>query len=350
MCLSRQGSRRSPRSQRRRGFTLVELLAVITIIGILMSLLLAAVQSAREAARCTQCQNNLKQFGIALLQHETAKSYLPTGGWGSLWTGDADRGTGIKQPGGWAYCILPYIDQSALSRIGAGLADNDGDVNSPKAQATVQLVTMPLALFYCPSRRRVQLYGNLQPQYNCGFTSVVSRIDYAGNGGDSDLIDPVARGPGDAQPNTYSLGDNPAYWARWPLNTGVFPQHTALRMAAITDGASNTYLVGEKYLDPDNYSTGRDDGDDQNAFTGLNWDNIRSAATPGPGGTYKYQLPQQDTPSSVSHWNFGSAHPGVFSMMFCDGSVHSVNYSIDPETHRRLANRADGQVIDGSKL
>jgi prepilin-type N-terminal cleavage/methylation domain-containing protein len=350
MRIARRGESRSARRQGRHALTLVELLVVITIVGILIGLLLPAVQSARESARRTECQNKIKQLGLALLHHESGKHYLPTGGWGSLWTGDADRGTSIRQPGGWAYCILPYIDQLALSRIGAGLADNGGDPGSPKAQATIQLVTTPLAVFYCPSRRRVDLCANLQPQYNCGFATMVARIDYAGNGGDNDLIDPVARLPTTTQPTTFSQGDDPPYWAGIPLNTGVFPQHAALSMAAITDGASNTYLIGEKYLDPVNCTTGSDDGDDQNAFTGLNWDNIRTAAIPGPNNTYNYQVPQQDTPSSANHWSFGSAHPGAFSMMLCDGSVRTISYSIDPETHRRLANRADRQPIDASKF
>src|ERR1700678_1513849 len=99
------------RPARTCGFTLVELLVVITIIGILVSLLLPAVQSAREQARMVECRNHVKQLGLGMLAHEAAMGYLPTGGWGFAWTGDPDCGTGLRQPGGWAYCILPYIDQ-----------------------------------------------------------------------------------------------------------------------------------------------------------------------------------------------------------------------------------------------
>ncbi len=334
---------RKPSVARPSGFTLVELLVVITIIGILIGLLLPAVNSAREAGRRTQCQNNIHNLALALLQHETAKRYLPTAGWGYAWTGDPDRGSGLKQPGGWFYCILPYIDQANLAQVGAGLDDKNGSQTSPKAMALVKLVQTPLAIFHCPSRRHGKLYPAAgSGEYNCGVVATTTHVDYAGNGGDNNLVDSTQSG----QPSSYSQGDLAATWKSVTYNTGVCLQHAQLPLAKVTDGPSNTYLLGEKYLAPDFYENGEDYGDNENAYTGLNWDNVRGCKD----DKNTFQPPLQDTPGHEDYWNFGSAHPGSFSAAFCDGSVHGISYYIDPTTHQRLCNRADGQPIDASKL
>ena len=101
-------------------FTLVELLVVIAIIGVLVALLLPAVQAARESARRSQCKNNMKQIGLAALLHEDTHGFFPSGGWSSHWSADSNRGFGKNQPGSWFFGVLPYLEQGNLSALGKG--------------------------------------------------------------------------------------------------------------------------------------------------------------------------------------------------------------------------------------
>ena len=176
------------RGQLRRGFTLVELLVVITIIGILIALLLPAVQAAREAARKMQCSNNLKQLALGMLQHENANGKFPSGGWTDGWVGDATRGFGLRQPGSWVYSILPYIDELPLFQMSAsdpvsqqlmwhGVVSNQGAMN---------LIATPLVSMSCPTRRPAVAYPTpcffLNPPSSRA--PLCSKGDYAANSGD----------------------------------------------------------------------------------------------------------------------------------------------------------------------
>ena len=203
-------------------------------------------------------------------------------------------------------------------------------------------------------------FYQLQQSVQQRFCAKVAHIDYAGNGGDDLQVDATQTpyGPGNSgQPNSFAQGDSSSFWAKFKFNTGVILQHSRFKMNLIIDGASKTYLVGEKYLTTDHYYDGMDSGDNETAYSGLNWDSTRtsgySGAMFGNGG---YRVPSRDMAGNPKFqnwndiWNFGSAHPGSFVMVFCDASVHNIDYLIDPETHRRLANRADRLTIDTSKF
>ena len=325
----------------RTAFTLVELLVVITIIGILVSLLMPAVQSAREAARKSSCANNIKQMALACLSHEQAQGFLPTDGWGWAWAGEPDRGYGVGQPGGWSYNILSYLDQASLHDLGAGTT------GSTLQNSRITLMTTPLALFICPSRRQVGLYPWTvgADMVNCpDLTKYGSdRIDYGINLGDTN----IGGSADNVGPSNYTDGSNPK-WSGWLASqgtfcTGVSYQRSMVTMAAVSDGASNTFLVGEEYHDPDGYSTGAVGDDNHGPFTGFENDSMR--------GTYAtWWPPTQDTPGVVRYGSFGSVHAGNFNMSMCDGSIHAISYSIDQETFRRLGNRCDNLPIDWSKI
>ncbi len=320
-----------------RALTLVELLVVITIIGILIALLLPAVQAAREAARRVQCCNHLKQISLACLNHEEIQGFLPTGGWYALWVGEPTRGFDQRQPGGWLYNILPYMEQVALHDLGT-----DGD----RTKLTV-CVSTPLATYHCPSRRAAIAYPfiipHFQPFYNLTTQPThVGRSDYAGSGGDlftgGDKNFPTTLAAGDAM----SANDWLRVWGGGIDSGGIFHVRSKTTMASITDGTSNTYLAGEKYLNPEQYASGLDNADDQ--AWDIGWDNDILRWT--TQGTTILQ-PWQDQPGYANTVAFGSAHATGFHMALCDGSVRMINYSIDLETHHRLGNRKDGLTIDG---
>src|SRR5262245_52811854 len=99
---------------RRSGITIIELLVVLAILGILLQLILPAIQGSREASRRTHCENNLRQLGLGVMTHHDTIGHYPTSGWGPSWIGDWERGRGRNQPGSWIFCVLDFIEQGNL--------------------------------------------------------------------------------------------------------------------------------------------------------------------------------------------------------------------------------------------
>ncbi len=325
---------------RLHGFTLVELLVVIAIIGMLVGLLLPAVQQAREAARQTQCTNNIKNLSLAALNHASNNQSLPSGGWTWTFTGDPDRGFGEEQPGGWTYSILPYMEQDALFKLGA-----DGNKDNPdKAKASTALQT-PVPLFNCPSRRKSKVYpganGSLvnanSSALNRGSVCHVAKTDYAANYGGN------VTNPGNARyyPGDYAKANEYTKNNTWPTQTanGVIFSCSEIIPEEIYDGSSNTYLIGEKYLKADTYETSGSSSDDNGIWTGADCDNCRVTNTDA------IAQPMQDRKGYDEYsQRFGSTHAGTFGMAMADGSVHRISYAIDKTTHYRLGCRDDGEV------
>lgn len=313
----------------RSAFTLVELLVVIAIIGILVALLLPAVQSAREAARRLQCQNHLKQLGLAGHLHMDAYKHFPAGGWGHQWVGDADQGSGRNQPGGWAYNVLPYIEQQALHDLSAGVS------GAAEKTANIRLVETPVATLNCPSRRRSKGFTDNYnySMFNCDPVKVRARTDYAGNAGTPSSV-PHSGGPGSLAAGL-ALGEP-------PTQDGIIFERSTIDISEVRDGASNTMLLGEKYLNPEGYDTGTNGGDNESMYTGNNNDVCRVGNATLP--------PMQDRPGYGAYDMFGSVHGNGCYFVRCDGSVTSISYSIDGELYRRLLCRNDGLIIDQGKL
>lgn len=284
----------NPRCKSRRAFTLVELLVVIAIIGILVALLLPAIQTARESARRTQCTNNVKQLALACQNHHSAYMRFPDGGEAYNVPRTTNSGVPVLAPEqfwGWLYQILPFMEQEALH----------GHLSDAYIQAT------PVPGYFCPSRRKPMVIGNSR-----------AVNDYAGNGG---LYTTTGWSWGDGQ------------------NGGVLVRRkrgTDITTASILDGTSNTILAGEKRLD--RLAIGSFQCDDNEGHTsGWDWDIIRWGNDP--------PLPDRQGTDQCEVL-FGSQHLGGTVFSLCDGSTRFINFDIDRIAFQRACHRMDGEVTN----
>lgn len=317
----------------RFGFSLVELLVVIAIISTLVGLLLPAVQAARESGRRTSCGNNVRQLATACQQHLEAQGHFPTGGWGQEWGGDPDAGFGSRQPGGWHYSLLPYLDQAALRN------DGEGQGAAGKRAAAKRVYETHVGSFVCPTRGVSAAVAVGSFSYlNIDAPAVAGRSDYAANGGDV-VSAAIVDHPGSASTTEQDILTMPGSAAGSTPGdraTGVVFRGSVMRPAHLRDGLSNVYLLGERFIPRGQAFTSSATGNRHGWLVGFDDDSIRfTAALPSGDG---------DDAGAGFEGRFGGSHSGVFPMAMADGSVHMIPFDIDATTHRRLGHCKDGEV------
>jgi prepilin-type processing-associated H-X9-DG protein len=350
---------------------------VIAIIGVLVALLLPAVQAAREAARRTQCTNHLKQLGLAGLNFETTYKYFPTGGTDNFpefehyFTGGKPNQP-LRMSLGWAFQLLPFLEQENIKNAAQSVAG--GSSADPRAGLRI-LAATPVPGYNCPSRRGPTLS---QEQLNEWAGWRFYLIDYAAAtaaptraempddfddfltapGGDPDRLNLLWNGCEDCSgfPGTCA-GPVRARWSQavfrgitqrvdWVQNAANDPLACSLGFTQkvsfqqISDGSSNTLWIGEKRLRPSQYelSTGHDD---RGWSDGWDADIIRSTIWPFGPDVDDPQFADAD-----AAYSFGAAHPSGMNALFGDGSVHFLNYEVDREAFNLLGHRSDGETID----
>jgi prepilin-type N-terminal cleavage/methylation domain-containing protein/prepilin-type processing-associated H-X9-DG protein len=343
---------RSPKSQARHpvGFTLIELLVVIAIIGVLVALLLPAVQAAREAARRSQCVNNLKQIGVALHNYHEVQNTFPPGYVSAVdktvtdpCDQDAENSNSVDLGPGWAWgsMILPQLDQQPVFNsinFSLSVAYHANDTSS----------TAALSVFLCPSDPGPSLVpvladppdpANPGTYTGANIVDQVARGNYVGMFGLGEIC--ANSGATDA-PNQGAIGSH----------LGCFYRNSRTDLASIIDGSSQTIAIGERshnlsYVTWTARSIGGWLGKTSDIEGGTDrfnpspeecWTQVLGTAGLEGG----LRTPNNPEAHVEDYW---SRHPGGLNFLFADGSVHFIKQSISPIAWRALATRASGEVV-----
>jgi prepilin-type N-terminal cleavage/methylation domain-containing protein len=317
------------RYRRTSAFTLVELLVVIAIIGVLVALLLPAIQAARESSRRTKCSNHLKQQALACHNHHDTLAVFPTAGRQDYYgaRGPSATATAPTQFWNWRYLILPFVEQETVFNL---TSDN-------------QVRLTPINMYNCPSRRRPTVVG------------AIILPDYAGNAGP-----------------TWCPANEVSTWTGViipsEVNNGGWRAVPPVRIAMITDGTSNTLLLGEKFVAVDHYTTAAQWGDNNSWTNGNSWITTRNAihqprADLRESAATKEVAPPNAQASGINGrcgpWGlggvgsgggyydyWGAAHPSAFNAAMSDGSVRLIRYNISLGILQALSDREDGVAAD----
>ena len=315
---------------RTSAFTLVELLVVIAIIGILIALLLPAIQAAREAGRRTQCGNNLRQLGVAFQTHLDAIRIYPTAG-GPNHEFLPSFASGKPQPApyqhaGWGYQVLPYIEETAIWRGGSATTD---------AERGLYAIGQPIGAMFCPSRRPPTTTtfskNYLHPAPGINKSAPHAKNDYAASS-----LSTTSINGNKSMPEGVGIVININAWNFTnPTGAGVSKRTQGIRPKHVTDGISKTLILGEKRMNRQ-YLDQNTPNDNEGYACGWNHDTVRH--------TVNDLKPDFDDPNSgiTDGDRFGSSHPTGIMVVFADTSTMMIPYEIETLGLRRMGERADG--------